>query len=635
MKAHDRTTIITASTAVAVAFLLAPLLGQGQSAEERAKARAAARARGIAQAREYNSQVLQLYDRQGQIVATVNQRDFYNQPVISPDKTRIAVVKNDPETETADAWVVDVATGKATRITTSQRRELTRAPVWSPDGKELAYVSLRAGSEALYRKASNGEGPEELLYKHSGFGMNLMGWSLDGRYLSYFTTDLSGGILYLLPLEGAGDRKPLEAFRSTSTVQGARLSPDSRFLSYMSNQSGKPEMYVRPVDTSGKGAVSGGPWQISTEGGLGMGFWRQDGKEFYYLAADRGFMAVDVNTTSPSFEFGKPRLLFRPSQALNAAVGTVSVSRDGERFVIAAPAQPRLQQITVFDRQGKILNRVGEPGNYGQVNLSPDGARVVTMRNDPRTNQNDIWSYEVSSGKGYPVTNDNEQQNAPIWSPDGKQVAYVSTTQKGMPSIYRKAWDGSGNAEQVFTYTPGAGVVLTDWSPDGRFMAFWTQILVIVPLEGNQSAAERKGIEWLREEYNVLHGRFSPDMRHIAYITDQEENGKLQLYVRPFDASKPETPPPGDIVQVSADAAGMIGWKADGREMYFLQPDPTNADVHVMAVDVTTTPAFQVGTPRLLFKLTGPVPGNSLQFKSVSSDGQRFAFAVNVPAPAR
>jgi Tol biopolymer transport system component len=465
--------------------------------------------------------------------------------------------------------------------------------------------------------------------------MNLMGWSLDGRYLSYFTADLSGGILSLLPLEGAGDRKPIEAFRSTSTVQGARLSPDSRFLSYMSNQSGRPEMYVRPVDTSGSQAASGGPWQISTEGGLGMGFWRQDGKEFYYLAADRGFMAVDVNTTSPNFEFGKPRLLFRPSQALNAAVGTVSVSRDGERFVIAAPAQPRLQQITVFDRQGKILNKVGEPGNYGQVNLSPDGARVVTMRNDPRTNQNDIWSYEVSSGKGYPVTNDNEQQNAPIWSPDGKQVAYVSTTQKGMPSIYRKAWDGSGNAEQVFTYTPGAGVVLTDWSPDGKFMAFWTQILVIVPLEGSQSAAERKGIEWLREEYNVLHGRFSPDMRHIAYITDQEENGKLQLYVRPFDASKPETPPPGTIVQVSADAAGMIGWKADGREMYFLQPDPTNADVHVMAVDVTTTPAFQVGTPRLLFKLTGPVPGNSLQFKSVSSDGQRFAFAVNVPAPAR
>ena len=626
---------MTAAVATLTAVvLLAPASLFGQSDADKAKARAEQRARGIALNRENNSQVLRLYDRQGKAVATINEKDFYNQPTISPDKTRIAVIRNNPETETQDAWVIDVATGKSTRITTaSQRRKLSRAPVWSPDGKQLAYVSLRGGTEALYRRASNGEGPEELLYKHPGFGMNLMGWSLDGRYLSYFTTDLSGGILYLLPLDGSGERKPVEAFRSTSTVQGARLSPDSRFLSYMSNQSGRPEMYVRPIDTSGTGAVSGGPWQISTDGGLGMGFWRQDGKQFYYLAADRGFMAVDVST-SDAFEFSKPKLLFRLPEGLGVSVGTASVSRDGERFVVAEPAQPRLQQITVFDRQGKMLRKLGEPGNYGQANLSPDGARVVAMRNDPKTNQLDIWTYDVATGKGYPITNDAEGQNAPIWSPDGKQVAYVSTTQRGMPSIYRKAWDGTGNAEQLFTYTPGAGMVLTDWSPDGKFMAFWTQVLVVVPLAG-QSAAERKGIEWLREEYNVLHGRFSPDMRYIAYITDQEENGKLQLYVRPFDAAKPENPPPGDIVQVSADAMGMIGWKGDGKEMYFLQPDPKTADVYVMAVDITTTPTFKAGAPRLLFKLQGPVPGNPLQWKSASSDGQRFVFAVNVPAPAR
>jgi Tol biopolymer transport system component len=629
-----KTALIAAAATVAAVFLLAPLPGFGQSEAEKAKARADQRAKGIALARETGAQILTMYDRQGKLVDLVEERDFYNQPTISPDKTRIAVIKNHPETETQDAWVIDVASGKGTRITTaSQRRDLTRAPVWSPDGTQLAYVSLRGGTEGLYRKAANGEGPEELLYKHAGFGMNLMGWSLDGRYLSYFTTDLSGGILYLLPLEGTGERKPLEAFRSTNTVQGARLSPDSRFISYMSNQSGRPEMYVRPVDASGQGAASGGPWQISADGGLGMGFWRQDGKEFYYLAADRGFMAVDVSA-SATFEFGKPRLLFRLPEALGVSVGTVSVSRDGERFVVAAPAVPRLSQITVFDRQGKVLNRIGEPGSYAQASLSPDGTRVVTMRNDSRTNQLDIWTFEVATGKAYPVTNDNEAQNAPIWSPDGKQVAYVSTTQRGMPSIYRKAWDGSGTAEQLFTYTPGAGMVLTDWSPDGKFMAFWTQILVLVPLDG-QNAAERKGIEWLREEYNVLHGRFSPDMRHIAYITDQEENGKLQLYVRPFDASKPDGPPAGAVVQISADASGMIGWRQDGREMYFLQPDPKNTDIHVMTVDVTSTPTFKVGTPRLLFKVPGPVAGNSLQWESASSDGQRFVFAVSVPSPAR
>src|SRR4026208_1057985 len=99
MKDYSRPAIITASTALAVVFLLAPVLGQGQSQDEKDKARAAARARNIALARENNTQILNLSDRQGKLVATVNERDFYNQPVISPDKTRIAVVRADPEAE--------------------------------------------------------------------------------------------------------------------------------------------------------------------------------------------------------------------------------------------------------------------------------------------------------------------------------------------------------------------------------------------------------------------------------------------------------------------------------------------------------------------------------------------------------
>src|SRR5207244_2998630 len=107
-----------------------------------------------------------------------------------------------------------------------------------------------------------------------------------------------------------------------------------------------------------------------------------------------------------------------------------------ERFVISVPPKPVLRQITVFDRQGKVLNKVGEPGQVIQPHISPDGKRIVAMRNDTKTNQNDIWTWDIASGKSYPVTATIEQENAPIWSPDGKQVAYVSTTQKGMPSIY-------------------------------------------------------------------------------------------------------------------------------------------------------------------------------------------------------
>ena len=163
-------------------------------------------------------------------------------------------------------------------------------------------------------------------------------------------------------------------------------------------------------------------------------------------------------------------------------------------------------------------------------------------------------------------------------------------------------------------------------------MTFFTGVLVVVPLGDGLQPNDRKAIDWLREEYNVLHGRFSPDMRYIAYLSDQGENGKLELYVRPFDAAKPNAPPPGPVIQVSKDTVGNVVWRGDGKEMYFLQPDPQNTDVHVMAVDVTTTPAFTAGTPRPLFKLKGPLTGNSVQWKSVSADGQRFVFAIDVPA---
>jgi Tol biopolymer transport system component len=121
-------------------------------------------------------------------------------------------------------------------------------------------------------------------------------------------------------------------------------------------------------------------------------------------------------------------------------------------------------------------------------------------------------------------------------------VAYVSATQRGIPSIYRKAWDGSGNAERLFTYTPGAGMVLTDWSKDGKFMTFYTGVLVVVPLGGDLQPNDRKAIDWLREEYNVLHGRFSPDVRYIAYLWIRARTGSWSCMFAPL-ISQANAPP--------------------------------------------------------------------------------------------
>ncbi len=608
----------TLSAALGAALLLVPVTSQAQLPRDPVE-----RARVVAQIMEMNARQLTLFDRQGRPVTTVGTRDLYNQPVFSPDAARMAVVRPDLEKETQDLWVIDNASGKALQLTVSKTRENAGSPAWSPDGKLIAYVALRDGYFGLYRKASNAQGDEDLLYKGSA-PMTLTDWSQDGKYLTYFSTDLTGGGLYALPLAGTGERKPIEVYRNKSQNQGPRLSPDSKVLTYTANASGRTEVYAIPFDPAAApgAAPAAGPWQISDQGGGGMVFWRKDGKELYYLAADRAVMVVGVGAgATPTF--AKPQVLFRPAADIAPGIGpgNASVSRDGERFVIAVP-RPQLRQLTVYDRSGKPVSKVGEPGFYNQPNMSPDGTRAVVMRVDPRTGNNDIWTVDLGSGKGTPITNDTDPQNAPIWSPDGKQVAYVST-HESISSIYRKAADGSGEAVQVFNYTTGAGMVLTDWSEDDKFMTFYTGVIVLVPLAGNQ-ASDRKEIDWLREDYDAGQGRFSPDNRYIAFMSNEADVDRGEVYVRPFDPNKPDAPIAGQAIRVSKDwAIGMIAWRQDGKELYFM-----TRNWEVMAVDLETTPTFKAGTPRMLFSLPGPLPGNALQWKNVSPDGQRFLFAM-------
>ena len=614
---------VAASAVVCAVALLAPPLVQGQPLPRDP----AERARIIAQVLEANARQLTLFDRRGQSVGTVGLRDLYVQPVLSPDTKRVAVIKPDLDKETNDLWIIDVATAKATQMTSSKPREGANSPAWSPDGAFVAYVALRDGYFGLYRRGVADGAQEELLFKNSA-PLTLTDWSQDGRYLVYFSTDLTGGALFALPIDVTGERKPIEVYRSKFQAQGPRMSPDSRFMSFVSNSSGRNEVYVVPFDPAAAPGASSSltPQQVSDQGGMGMAFWRRDGKELFYLAADRGIMAVDVGTgASP---FGKPRLMFRPAAEIltGVAPNSASVSRDGERFIIAVP-RPQLRQLTLFDRQGTALSKVGQPGFYVQPNLSPDGTRAVTMRNDPQSGNQDIWVIDLASGKGTAITNDVYPENAPIWSPDGKQVAYVST-REGLAGIYRKSADGTGEAELVFQYTPGAGMVLTDWSPDGKFMTFFTGVLVLVPLDGAKRPQDRKEIDWLREDYDAVQGRFSPDNRFLAYLSNEDNVERGEVYVRPFDPNKPEAPPPGKPVRVSKDGSmGMIAWRQDGKELYFM-----TRNWEVMAVDVTTTPDFTAGTPRQLFALPGPLPGNPTQWKNVSTDGQRFIFAMPTAA---
>jgi Tol biopolymer transport system component len=621
---------MTSGAVLCAALLVYPVSARGQGTD--ADRQNAARAERVAREFEAAARVLTVFDRQGKVVTTVGQRGVYFDPVFSPDRTRLAVIQADFEAETRDVWVFDVATGRRTRITSNRTvaEERVRSPIWSPDGLQLAYAALRDGYEGVYRAAADGMGAEELLYRHPGANLSVEDWSLDGRYLSFSTSDVFGSALYVLPVAGDGAHIPIEVVRGEFELRGGVFSPDGRFVSYGSDESGSNEVYVRPLSLS-SAPVAGPPQAVSDNRGrftMHSG-WRRDGREFYYVAQNLAIMAVEVMADS-TIELGRPTLLFRPSQAIPLDPGRISVSRDGERIVIAVPHAPKLEQVTVFDRQGAVLQRLGEPGVYRNPTLSPDGRRIAVTKAVPETGDWDIWMFNLTSGVDTPVTSDASEDDWPIWSPDGSELAYRS--QRGLfERIYRKRWDGTGIEERVFQYTPGAHLEVTDWSADGRFLTFqdgcWG-VLYVVPLAGAQDAPERRAMEWLRDEYQVAEARFSPDVRLIAYLSDQVEADEFRLYVSPFDPTRSDAGRGSAMpVQVVSDnILGMVSWRQDGRELYYLTPD-----WEVMAVDITTMPTIQAGTPRRLFTLPGPLPGNPKQWKSVAPDGQRFVFVLNVP----
>jgi Tol biopolymer transport system component len=627
----NRCAQIAVSVTAAILCFVQPagqLLGQELNAEAKSKDVAEARAKRNAQRFQNNASVLTILDRYGKRTGQIGDRALYDTVVLSPDGKRVATVKEDLDNESADLWVSDVATGAATRITTSPRRESISSAIWSPDGTRLAYVTIRKGQEGIYLRAANGQGAEELLYNNPGAFLNLSDWSLDSRFLTFAISDISGGTLYVLPLEGGGNRKAIQIFHSDLRIFVPLFSPDSRYLSYiMLDKTDKAEIFVRPSDPAAKE----GPWQISN-GAFSQGFWVRGGKALYYQARDQSVMTADVST-SPSFSFSKPKVLFR--QPVPVPDPLQCISSDGERFVVLPPARGQeLQQITIFDRKGQVAKKVGAPALYAGPAFSPEGNRLLVMKNDIQTGQQDLWVLDIATAKATRLTDDTRFKTTPLWSPDGRYILYTALLDGNWP-VYRKAADGTGKEEVMFRYTPGAFVGLSDISPDGKFLVCESGgVVLLVPLMADDAAA-RKEIEYLRDEFLDSTGRLSPDGRFIAYISDEAKPERFEAYVLPFDAAKP--PAPGKKWQVSKDGVeapgfeitNMLHWRDDSKEIFFRGMELNSNDLVMMTADVETSPEFRLGSPKELFRLPGPIKGS---VGAISRDGRQFVLAINVPA---
>jgi Tol biopolymer transport system component/tRNA A-37 threonylcarbamoyl transferase component Bud32 len=242
----------------------------------------------------------------------------YAQPRLAPDRRRLVTSLRG---NTEDLWLIDLMRGTSSRLTAESN---TSFPVWTPDGQRLTLASAKEGSYSIYWQPVDGSAPDERLL--SGNWPNYpFSWSPDGKVLAFVSinpTTLQD--IRVLSVDQKGASKP---FLETQFREGApAFSPDGKWIAYVSDESGRFEIYVRPFPGPGE------KWPISLEGG-NEPVWPRNGRELFYRAGDT-MMAVDVQTT-PTFSAGKPRKLFERAYERSLALwANYDASPDGQRLLM-------------------------------------------------------------------------------------------------------------------------------------------------------------------------------------------------------------------------------------------------------------------------------------------------------------
>jgi Tol biopolymer transport system component/tRNA A-37 threonylcarbamoyl transferase component Bud32 len=254
----------------------------------------------------------------------------FNSFAISPDGHRAAVSVTTPGAG-IDIWIKQLDTGPFTRLTFGGH---DRRPTWSPDGREVAFVRDNAsGSGAdVYAHAADGAGTDRRLV-HLDRTIQEVTWSHDGRWLLVRTDNSQAGNGDIVALSTLGASAPVPVATSRFTELQPALSPDERWVAYVSNDAGRNEVYVSPFP-----AGSGSHWQISNGGG-GSPAWSPDGRQLYFLDAANRLIAAQV-ATDPTFHVTALTPLFNATRFNYIAYHQAfAVMPDGRFAFIDQPRQ--------------------------------------------------------------------------------------------------------------------------------------------------------------------------------------------------------------------------------------------------------------------------------------------------------
>ncbi len=273
-----------------------------------------------------NSSQLGWFDRKGQQLETLSVRNSRGELDLSRDGRRLLTDYAGPEERTLGVAIIDLQRGSATSVERPFKSD--ESAVWSPAGESVVLSSKREGENDLVRRWIDGSEREQILVK-SSVSVYPDDWAKDGRWLLYEQVSKSTNFdLMLLDLQTGG--KPQAYLQSPANEAHARISPDGRWAAYVSDESGRAEVYVQSFPVPGRGK-----WQVSTQGGNSP-YWRGDGGELYYVAPDLNLMAVPIRPGT-SFDPGIPVKLFNTRVEPSSVTGSRNsfvAAPDGKRFLV-------------------------------------------------------------------------------------------------------------------------------------------------------------------------------------------------------------------------------------------------------------------------------------------------------------
>ena len=482
--------------------------------------------------------------------------NLFSDPIkVSPDGTRIAIAPLSPD-GTPRLWLRSMSSSIAERL---DGTEGVTFPFWSYDGKSIGffangYLKVIDLSSRAVRAIAPWAG-----------GLGGGSWNADG--LIVFANESSG--LKRVMATG-GDVKAVttvDAARGEVHHAAPHFLPDNRHYLYT-------VIGARP-DQSG---VAIGSLDSPETTRLPIPAIAQYAAPGYLLYPRSGeLLAQHFNADQLTLE-GDPVVIGR-NVWMPAATGFAALSVSSTGTLTFAEQRTAMTQLTWFDRSGRRGGVLGEPGEWVHLALSPDGHTVAAERLESRSGNGTIWMLDTDRNLLSRLTPDPAWSMLPLWSKDGRRVAFASTRTGDMRWFSRSA-DGSGADERL--PVPSGLTNANDWTPDGR-LVFVTKLptgltVLTVPLTGGAQPAPL-----IDKDFQAMYTKISPDGRWLAYTS--AESGKVDVFVRASSG-------PGRWA-ISRNGGSQPRWRRDGKELYFLTDDWS-----LMAVPVTSTATtFSAGEP--------------------------------------